>query len=171
MPYGKINLKILLASCTFVGSLATVYPVYGASFGGIFVADQTLDGIYFTQDLNGDGDGNDTDEVSLYFDDTNASGLANPTGNVFTMLQSNSGFLYYGDGNTDSVYRLLDSNNNGNALDAGEANIWFSATENASGLPLLTPNGLGEDNSGAIYLYSRSRYSRYAKWRLCISHS
>ncbi len=152
MQYGKINLKILLASCTFAGSLVTISPVYGASFGGIFVADQTLDAIYLTQDFNGDGDANDTGEVSVYFDDTNASGFANPTGNVFTMLQSNSGFLYYGDGNTDSVYRLLDSNKNGNALDAGEANIWFSATENASGLPLLTPNGLGEDNSGAIYI-------------------
>ncbi|NEP41352.1 MAG: hypothetical protein F6K35_19810, partial [Okeania sp. SIO2H7] len=96
-----------MVSCTFTGSLATIYPVYGASFGGIFVADQTLDGIYLTQDFNGDGGANETGEVSIYFDDTNASGFTNPTGNVFTMLQSNSGFLYYGDGNTDSVYRLL----------------------------------------------------------------
>ena len=122
------------------------------SMGGIFVGDQGLDQIYLSKDLNRDGDAADPGELSIYFDGTNASGFDNPTGNVFTIFQSQSGFQYFGDGNTDAVYRLIDSNRNGNALDAGEASLWFSAAENASGFILNTPNGLAEDSSGAIYV-------------------
>ncbi|MEM1368295.1 MAG: PEP-CTERM sorting domain-containing protein [Cyanobacteria bacterium P01_H01_bin.15] len=78
--------------------------------------------------------------------------MASPTGNVFTLLQSEAGPLYAGDGNTDAVYRLIDLNNNANALDPGEATVWFSAADNAGGLPFLTPNGLGEDSRGGIYI-------------------
>lgn len=131
---------------------AQVASARAASIGGIFVADQTLDKIYLTQDRNGNGNANDAGEISIYFDGSNASGLASPTGNVFTMLQARNGFVYYGDGDTDSVYRLFDLNRNGNALDGGEANIWFSALGNAGGLTLNTPNGLAEDSSGAIYV-------------------
>lgn len=152
MQSKSISLKVLLGSLTVAASLTTVSPVDAASFSGIFVADQTLDKIYWTEDLNRDGDANDPGEIAVYFDETNASGLANPTGNVFTMLQSKTHFQYYGDGNTDSVYRLFDKNHNGNALDAGEANIWFSAAANANSFPLLTPNGLAEDKKGAIYI-------------------
>ncbi|MEM7579262.1 MAG: DNRLRE domain-containing protein [Cyanobacteria bacterium P01_A01_bin.80] len=119
--------------------------------GAIFLADQTLDKLFLTQDLSGDGDANDSLEVSVYFDETNASGLSEPTGNIFTVLQAKDGSVFYGDGDTDSVYRLIDSNQDGDALDAGEANIWFSA-DNANNFPLLTPNGLAQGNDGAIYI-------------------
>ena len=130
------------------GASAQTFP----PIGGIFVGDQELDQIYLSKDLNRDGDAADPGELSVYFDGTNASGFDNPTGNVFTIFQSQSGFQYFGDGNTDAVYRLIDSNRNGNALDAGEASLWFSAAENASGFILNTPNGLAEDSSGAIYV-------------------
>ncbi|MEO0645176.1 MAG: hypothetical protein AAFZ17_03305 [Cyanobacteria bacterium J06650_10] len=113
----------------------------------IFLGDQRLDKIFLTQDLNQDGDANDPSEVSVYFDGTNASGLADPTGNVFTIYQSASGAVFYGDGDTDSVYRLRDRNQDGDALDAGEATIWFAPTD---GLP--TPNGVAEGSDGAIYI-------------------
>ena len=90
-------------------------------------------------------------EVSIYFDETNASGLANPTNNIFTILQGDAGQVFYGDGDTDSVYRLVDQNRDGDALDVGEATIWFSA-DNAEGLPLLTPNGLAQGSDSAIYI-------------------
>ncbi|MEM9948060.1 MAG: hypothetical protein AAF810_18640, partial [Cyanobacteria bacterium P01_D01_bin.36] len=70
-----------------------------------------------------------------------------PTGNVFTIFQSASGAVFYGDGNTDSVYRLRDRNRDGDALDADEANIWFSPTN-----ALPTPNGIAEGSDGAIYI-------------------
>lgn len=118
--------------------------------GAIFLADQTLDTLYLTQDLSGDGDANDPLEVSVYFDGTNASGLSDPTSNIFTVLQGERA-VYYGDGGTYSVYRLIDYNRDGDALDIQEANVWFDASNSAS-LPLLTPNGLAQDSTGAIYI-------------------
>ena len=117
----------------------------------IFVGDQTLDQLLLTQDLNGDGDANDPLEVSVYFDATNRSGIADPTGNIFTILSARDGAVFYGDGDTDSVYRLFDRNQDGDALDTKEASVWFSA-DNANGLPLLTPNGLAQGQDGAIYI-------------------
>lgn len=119
--------------------------------GAIFFSDQTLDQLYLSQDISGDGDANDLFEVNVYFDETNASGLANPTQNVFTILQSRDVSVFYGDGDTDSVYCLTDSNQDGDALDAEEVTIWFDAT-NAEGLSLQTPNGLGQGSDGAIYI-------------------
>ncbi|NEP18507.1 MAG: hypothetical protein F6J97_16665 [Leptolyngbya sp. SIO4C1] len=117
--------------------------------GAIFLGDQRLDKIFLTQDLNGDGDANDPLEVSIYFDETNASGLNDPTDNVFTLFQSSSGAVFYGDGDTDSVYRLLDRNRDGDALDAGEANVWFTGTADT---PLPTPNGIAQGRDRALYI-------------------
>ncbi|MEO0825510.1 MAG: PEP-CTERM sorting domain-containing protein [Cyanobacteria bacterium J06639_16] len=133
------------------GAWLITQPAQAATFNGLYVGDQTLDAIYLTQDTNQNGDANDPGEINIFFDGSNASGLADPTGSVFTLLQGSQDFLYYGDGNTDSVYRLLDQNQDGDALDLGEANIWFSA-DNAGGLPLLTPNGLAQGSDGAIYI-------------------
>ncbi len=127
----------------------------------ILVADQGLDGVYRTRDFNGDGDANDAGETTVFFDANNASGLSNPTNNVFTLLQSRSGEFYIGDGSSDAVYRLSDRNGDGDAQDAGEANLWFSE-DNAAGLTLPTPNGLGEDSNNNIYIVNAGVPSRPA---------
>ncbi|NEP63526.1 MAG: hypothetical protein F6K31_42625, partial [Symploca sp. SIO2G7] len=119
--------------------------------GAIYVADQTLNSLLLTQDLSGDGDANDPLETSVFFDATNASGLADPTDNVFTVLQASDGSVFIGDGGSDAVYLLTDINRDGDALDEGEATVWFSGN-NAEALPLLTPNGLAEGPDGAIYI-------------------
>ncbi|MEM9212789.1 MAG: SGNH/GDSL hydrolase family protein [Cyanobacteria bacterium P01_F01_bin.150] len=119
--------------------------------GALYVADQTLDTLLLVQDLNGDGDANDPSEATVYFDGTNASGLLEPTGNIFTVLQAADGSVLYGDGDSDTVYRLTDTNRDGDALDADEATVWFSS-DNAEGLPLLTPNGLATGPDGAVYI-------------------
>lgn len=125
---------------------ATISP-----FTEILIADQGLDGVFTSRDLNGDGDANDAGERSTYFDAANQSGLVNPTLNVFSVLQSREGDQYIGDGSTDTVYRLRDNNHDGDAQDAGEANVWFSPS-NAGGLTLPTPNGIGQGSDGAIYV-------------------
>jgi len=121
--------------------------------GAIFLGDQRLEKIFLTRDLTGDGDANDPLETTVYFDGTNASGIAEPTGNVFTLFQARGGFqtdsLFYGDGDTDSVYRLKDLNLDGDALDEGEASVWFTDSEQT---PLPTPNGIAQGSDGAIYI-------------------
>lgn len=117
----------------------------------ILVADQSLDGVFRTRDLNGDLDANDPGEINVYFDGNNLSGLPNPTSNVFSILQASNGFQFIADGGSDTVYRLFDQNNDGDAQDPGEANVWFSSA-NSAGLTLPTPNGLAEDSSGALYV-------------------
>ncbi|MEL4896960.1 hypothetical protein [Crocosphaera sp. Alani8] len=117
--------------------------------GAVFLGDQRLDKIFLNQDLNGDGDANDPLEVSVYFDETNASGLTDPTGNVFTIFQSDSGAVFYGDGDSDSVYLLFDGNLDGDALDPGEAVVWFTDSQST---PLPTPNGVAQGGDGAIYI-------------------
>ncbi|MEM7746746.1 MAG: Ig-like domain-containing protein [Pseudomonadota bacterium] len=118
---------------------------------GILLGDQRTDQVLLLQDLNGDGDSQDAGEIAVFFDDTNASGLTSPTGNVFAVHQASDKSVYVGDGNTDTVYRLVDRNEDADANDAGEAQIWFS-NANAEGLTLPTPNGVAEGSDGAIFI-------------------
>ncbi|MEO1131336.1 MAG: hypothetical protein AAFX40_01370 [Cyanobacteria bacterium J06639_1] len=127
--------------------------------GAIFLGDQRQDKLFLTQDLNGDGDANDPLEISTYFDETNASGLVDPTTNIFSVLQADLGFVFYADGETDSVYRLFDANGDGDANDANEASVWFSEA-NANGFTLPTPNGLAHGDDGAIYIVNAGTGSR-----------
>jgi len=118
---------------------------------GVLLGDQGTDKVLLLRDLNGDGDARDAGEIGVFFDATNASGLSGQTGNVFNVTQAADRSVYVGDGNTDAVYRLRDLNGDGDANDAGEARVWFSAA-NAAGLTLPTPNGLAEGQDGAIYI-------------------
>ncbi|MEM8813061.1 MAG: Ig-like domain-containing protein [Pseudomonadota bacterium] len=125
---------------------------------GVLVGDQREDNILLLQDLNGDGDASDDGEITVFFDETNLSGLASPTGNIFNVHQASDKTVYAGDGNTDTVYSLKDLNNDGDANDAGEASVWFSAA-NAGGLTLPTPNGIHEGPDGAIYIVNAGTFT------------
>jgi hypothetical protein len=129
---------------------------------GVLLADQGRDQIVLTRDPNGDGDADDAGEATSYFDASNASGLIDPTTNVFTLHQAGDRSVFAGDGDTDAVYRLRDLNGDGDANDAGEAATWFSEAGNASGFTLPTPNGLAEDKDGAIYVVNAGVASRPA---------
>lgn len=118
---------------------------------GILVADQRKDQVLLLRDLDGDGTASGADETTVFFDETNASGLETPTDNVFSVHQVEDGSVFIGDGNSDTIYRLNDTNGDGDAQDAGEATVWFSS-ENAAGLSTVTPNGIAEGPDGAIYV-------------------
>ncbi|MCL6283083.1 Ig-like domain-containing protein [Ruegeria sp. 2012CJ41-6] len=118
---------------------------------GVLVGDQRKDQILLLQDIDGDGTASGADEATVFFDGDNASGLVAPTGNVFTIHQARDKSVYFGDGTTDSVYRLTDRNGDGDAQDAGEAQLWFSA-DNAAGFSTVTPNGIHQGGDGAIYI-------------------
>ncbi|WP_299505664.1 Ig-like domain-containing protein [uncultured Roseobacter sp.] len=118
---------------------------------GILVGDQRKDQVLLLQDLDGDGIASGPGETTVFFDGSNASDLATPTNNVFTVHQADDKSVYIGDGTSDAVYRLIDNNRDGDAQDEGEAAVWFSA-ENAGGLSTITPNGIAEGADGAIYV-------------------
>lgn len=118
---------------------------------GILVADQRRDQVLLLQDLDSDGSAAAPAETTVFFDASNESGLTDPTNNVFTVHQAQDKSVYIGDGSTDAVYRLTDLNVDGDAQDAGEAAIWFSA-DNAASLSTVTPNGIAEGADGAIYI-------------------
>ena len=140
MSNWRIGTAIMFAASIAGVSHAQPAPM-SARIGGVLVGDLTLDTIYLTRDLNGDGDVSDPGETTVFFDDTNASGLAGSTGNIFAIFQSVDRSVYFADGGSDTVYRLRDLNNDRDAQDAGEAAVWFSAA-NAEGFGLPTPNGI-----------------------------
>lgn len=141
---GRSTMAITLAAATFG------LPASAATIQALF-SDQTTDQVLYIADLNGDGDTNDADEVQVFFDENNASGITTPTNNVFQLAQSQTGDVYIGDGDTDTVYRLRDLNGNDNAQDADEASVWFSS-ENENGFALQTANGIAVGGDGAIYV-------------------
>ena len=118
---------------------------------GVLVGDQRLDQVLLLQDIDGDGNATDSGEATVFFDETNASGLALPTNNVFTVHQASDKSVYVGDGTADAVYKLNDKNDDGDAQDEGEAQVWFS-DDNAAGFSTVTPNGIYEGPDGAIYI-------------------
>ncbi|MCV6585612.1 MAG: Ig-like domain-containing protein [Marinibacterium sp.] len=121
------------------------------TINGVLVGDQRLDQVLLLQDLDGNGKADGAGETTVFFDANNLSGLPSPTGNVFTIHQAADLSVFVGDGSADAVYRLRDRNNDGDAQDAGEAEIWFSA-DNAAGFSTITPNGVAQGEDGAIYI-------------------
>jgi len=140
----------VMAPATFLSSAAAQPVPKDQLIGGLLVADLSLDGVWITRDLDGDGNARDAGESSIWFDASNESGLPEPTGSPFSLFVSIDRSVFVGDGGTDSVYRLVDLNNDRDANDAGEATVWFSAA--ASGADLATPNGLWQDDAGALYI-------------------
>ena len=114
--------------------------------------DFTHEAMFLAVDRNHDGDVADAGEISIFFDENNASGLAAPSGTVLDLVQAPDGSIFYGDNPTDSVYRLVDRNGDGDAQDAGEAKVWFSAAGNAAGFVMPTPNGVSVGADGAVYI-------------------
>jgi hypothetical protein len=150
-PTAVATMGVMLAFCA-------VSPLYGqetpldARTGGALVGDMTLDQIYLTRDLNGDGHADAVGESWVYFDATNASGLPDPTASVYTLFESISGYQFFGDGGADAVYRMRDLNGDWDAQDVGEANVWFSTADNYHGFLLPSPQGLFQGSGGATYV-------------------
>ncbi|WMS40912.1 Ig-like domain-containing protein [Acuticoccus sp. MNP-M23] len=142
---------------------ATNFPVSGVLLGD--QGDSSVPGsdkLYLLVDNNGDGDAADDGERVVFYDQSNAEGLGNgnPTGNILNIAQASDLSVYFGDGDTDAVYRLIDNNNDGDANDAGESTEWFSEANNAAGFTLPTPNGIEEGADGAIYIVNAGVSSR-----------
>ena len=103
----------------------TVHPLDGS----VWIADTSVDLILRLEDKNGDGDANDPNEFTVFYDNTGAFLMGSPTGLCFDPL----GILYVAVAGTsvapnDFVMRLQDLNSDGDALDVGEATIFLDNT-------------------------------------------
>lgn len=144
----RIRLLLALAvAAGFLWAAANAHadkPPLGKRVGGILVADQSLDAIYYTNDRNGDGDADDPNEVIIYYTGAGST-------NIYTIFQSIGGHVFFGDGDSDGVYRLRDLNYDCDAMDPNEFNAWFT-NNNAEGLVIASPGGVWETADGAVYV-------------------
>ena len=117
----------------------------------VLLIDNGDENVWRLSDFNQDGDYYDAGEQLLYYDDL-AFGdvLQTPTG----IACSPTGTAYVCDSNRDIVLSLRDLNLDGDALDAGEANVFFDSATNASGIEMISANSIVVDQLGRIYVLS-----------------
>ncbi len=121
-----------------------------------YVADTTDDRIYRLRDLNLDGDYDDAGEVGTFYD--TALGLLPMTSPNGLVVRPDGGVLVC-DSNVDQVLLLRDLNLDGDALDAGEASVFFDGTAggNAAGILMVAANGVALDASGRVWVASNNQ--------------
>ena len=132
-------------------SLSNPTCVAVGRFGQVFVGDSTTDVIAILEDLDGNGDALGSGEARAWFDSSNQSGIVMASvmgltvdafGDVFAAVAN------AGSSGTDMILRLSDLNQDGDANDAGEAQV-YCQIPNAAGsvgnsIPtkiVIAPNG------------------------------
>ncbi|MBL8695986.1 MAG: hypothetical protein JNJ88_17965 [Planctomycetes bacterium] len=141
--------------------------------GWVYVADGgTTRTLFRIRDVDGDGDANDAGESSIFFDPANAAGINNfalqgviatDTGHIYaTIAGQGSGFT-----TIDRLVKLIDSNGDGDANDAGEqAIVWDRATAVTNGNTSLdSPAWIGTLPDGTLYI-SNGNANNQGIWRL-----
>lgn len=122
--------------------------------GTVYVGDVSTDAIYAMRDQNGDGDANDAGEARIFFDTTNASGVAmqqsqgitvDATGVVFVAVSNPSG------GIGDQIIRLRDLNADGDANDLGEANVFYAIPGSTGTAAFSIPTKVLVGPDAAVY--------------------
>jgi len=135
---------LFLCSTTIIATKDDIQRV----FEGVLIADQRSGLILLTRDLDGDGNANGEDETITFFNDSSIT-------NVFTLHATRDNYVFAGDGTTDTVYRLKDTDDDGIADDI---KVWFSEADNYNNYTLPTPNSVYykyndyNDDNGALYI-------------------
>ena len=107
------------------------------------------DNIYRLSDFNQDGDYYDPGETLLYYDDlANGDRLNTVSG----MACSETGTAYACDSSSDVVLSLRDMNYDGDANDPGESIVFFDSATNASGIQMLSAQGIVVDKQGRVFV-------------------
>jgi len=112
------------------------------SSGYIYVADSTSEMIIRLHDSDSDGTANTFGEATVFFDNTNLSGIALSSPNYIAITKDGGMYISNaGDGgnpSTDNIIYCYDANKNGTANDAGEATIYYDPFNVFPGLPVFT---------------------------------
>lgn len=131
--------------------LAAIPPLLPPAAAGprIYICDQTNDAVYWSADLNLDGDANDPGELGVFFD----TGSPDPSLHLATprfVAVGPGGAVFVGDSAGDFVLRLLDTSLDGDANDVGEASRYYDNT--AGGPTLSSINNMVFDAAGYLYI-------------------
>ncbi|MEM7262504.1 MAG: hypothetical protein AAF488_10980 [Planctomycetota bacterium] len=122
-----LTLLVLFATLSaHVGAqapLVTPLPQPAAA-EALYAIDATTGTVYLLRDLNGDGNANGVGEVSVFFDDTSAEVALHPVAPQ-ALAVGPDGTVYVGDAGADRILALSDLNADGDALDTGEALIFY----------------------------------------------
>ena len=133
------------------GALACLTTLSSTAFAQqrYYVADRGHETIWRVEDLTLDGDFNDAGEVVAFYDAA-LGPVAMP--NVQSMHTGPNGVVFASDVNNDQILRFADLNHDGDALDAGEATIFFDSATNASGITLSSGLNFCVTPSGVLYI-------------------
>ncbi len=147
-----MNSNQLIFSALFTAALAPAALATDVTF----VADTSDDRIYRLRDSNGDGDYDDVNEVGVFYD--NGLGpilMTSPNG----LVVAPDGTVLVCDSNSDLVIALKDANLDGDALDAGEARVFFDGTfgGNASGIEMVAANAVALGPNGVVWVASNNQ--------------
>src|SRR5262249_54510216 len=115
-----------------------------AALDVVFVSDSNGDKIFRCEDLNSDGDYNDANETTIWYDDAvGPFALSVGTG----IRSGPDGTVYVCDSTEHYVLAMRDYNNDGDANDDGESWIFFDgrAGGNLSGVIMTSAQGLYYD--------------------------
>ena len=156
--------SIQLAAMSF--AVTGLAANHAAAIDIVFVHDQIADEILRLVDRNGDGDATDPGEATVFLDDSLPPAIGNDNAQGLVALGPNS-ILATDNFEPDNIVRAEDFNNDGDALDPGEAFVYFDGSlpggfilTNPADLRrvgpaqylLLDNNTLDETNPEAVYL-------------------
>ncbi len=116
----------------------------------VFVHDQSADEIIRLVDRNGDGDATDPGEATVFLDDSLPPDLGNDNAQGLVALGPAT-ILATDNFEPDNIVRAQDFNNDGDALDPGEAFVYFDGSL-PGGFTLTNPAELREIGSGRYLL-------------------
>jgi len=132
---------LLLADAARAQSLETV-----------LVTDTSADAVFRCVDLDGNGDFNGQDEITVFYDDQSGPF---PLTNNAAMVRLPDGSYLVSDTTEDVLLRLRDLDGDGDALDAGEATLFYDGTgASASGVELTSARGMFADGDGVVWVAS-----------------
>lgn len=136
--------------------LASLAPAQGAN--PLYVTDSTNDTVWRLEDLDQNGDFNAAGETSVFYDD--ALGAITLTNNNGITLAS-GGRVFFTDSSEDICVLLQDLNDDGDALDGGEATVYFDGTAggNLSGVVMTSAANLFVDDQDVVWIASSNTSS------------
>ncbi len=125
----------------------------------LLVTDTTNDRVVTCTDLNADGDFNDAGEIVVLYDDVAGS---IPLSNNVGICAGPGNTVYVSDTTEDIVLALTDGNADGDALDPGEAKIFFDGRVggNAQGVIMTSAFALTyEASTGKVWIATQNTAS------------